>query len=51
MAKTKWKDIKDATTAPIGYKWQNNGKSRFSKEYKSRLVKINKNKSSGKSTG
>lgn len=34
-----WQDIPNATTAPKGYKWQNNGKSRFSGEYKNRLVK------------
>lgn len=34
-----WKDIPGATNAPSGYKWQNNGKSRFSGEYKNRLVK------------
>lgn len=37
-----WQDIPGATTAPIGYKWQNNSKSRFSKEYKSRLIKEDK---------
>lgn len=34
-----WRDIPGATNAPSGYKWQNNGKSRFSGEYKNRLVK------------
>ena len=34
-----WKDLGGATTAPSGYKWQSNGKSRFSGEYKHRLVK------------
>ena len=40
----KWKDIVGTLTQPIGYKWQNNGKSRFSKEYKNRPVKISKEK-------
>ena len=31
--------ISGATTAPDGYHWENNGKSRFSGEYKHRLVK------------
>lgn len=34
-----WHDLDGATTAPNGYKWQSNGKSRFSGEYKNRLVK------------
>ena len=34
-----WQDIPSALTALKGYKWQNNGKSRFSKEYKHRLIK------------
>lgn len=34
-----WRDIPGATTAPSGYKWQSNGKSRFGGEYKNRLVK------------
>lgn len=34
-----WHDLGGATTAPNGYKWQSNGKSRFSGEYKNRLVK------------
>ena len=42
-----WKDIQGASTAPKGYKWQNNGKSRFSKEYKSRLVKVKDKKTGG----
>lgn len=33
-----WKIIKDATTNPKGYKWINNGKSRFSKNYKQGLL-------------
>ena len=37
-----WQDIQGALTAPKGYKWQNNGKSRFSKEYKHRLIKEDK---------
>ena len=34
-----WKRIEGALTAPIGYHWENNGKSRFSGEYEHRLVK------------
>ena len=33
-----WQDIPGATTAPRGKKWQNNGKSRFSADYKHRLA-------------
>lgn len=39
---SKWKEIKGATTAPLGYKWVNNGKSLFSKDYKHKLVKDKK---------
>lgn len=35
-----WKKF-DAPTAPNGWSWCNNGKSRFSKEYKNGLIKIN----------
>lgn len=34
--------LQGATTAPNGYEWYSNGKSRFSKEYKHILVKENK---------
>lgn len=34
-----WKVLKGATTAPKGYVWASNGKSRFSKDYKNALVK------------
>lgn len=33
-----WKDLDGAANAPAGKKWQSNGKSRFSGEYKHRLV-------------
>lgn len=48
---TEWKDIKNAWTAPNGYKWQCNGamfvknedgKYVYNKNYKQRLVKISK---------
>ena len=35
-----WRVIEGATTAPVGYKWVNNGKSLFSKEYERALLKI-----------
>ena len=36
-----WKKINNATTAPVGYVWINNNKSRFSKqEYQSALLKL-----------
>ncbi|MBO5711658.1 MAG: hypothetical protein J6R47_02365 [Acholeplasmatales bacterium] len=35
-----WSFIQGATTAPIGYKWVNNGKSLFSKQYEHALLKI-----------
>ena len=38
-----WKIIKDATTNPKRYKWINNGKSRFSKNYKQGLLKVKEN--------
>lgn len=34
-----WRVIEGALTAPIGYKWVNNGKSVFSKEYRQALLK------------
>lgn len=45
-----WKDIEGATTAPHGYKWQSNGKSRFSGEYKNRLVKKDEPKAKKRTT-
>lgn len=35
-----WKPLIGAQTAPIGYEWYFNGKSRFINEYKSALVKF-----------
>jgi hypothetical protein len=35
-----WKVNEKATTAPVGYKWINNGKSLFSGERKIALLKI-----------
>ena len=35
-----WRVIQGAATAPRGYKWVNNGKSLFSKEYEQALLKI-----------
>ena len=38
------KIIEDGTvTNPKGYKWINNGKSRFSKNYKQGLLKVKEN--------
>lgn len=37
-----WKECKGASTAPVGYKWINNGKSRFGGEYKNKLIKAEK---------
>lgn len=34
-----WKYDPGATTAPRGYRWANNGKSRFGGEFKQALVK------------
>ena len=34
-----WMLIKGATTAPVGYEWISNGKSRFSMDYRIALVK------------
>ena len=34
-----WQPIEGAVNAPVGYHWENNGKSRFGGEYKHRLVK------------
>ena len=42
-----WQDIQNATTAPKGYKWQSNGKSRFSPDYETRLVAIDGMPASG----
>lgn len=39
---SEWKPIKGATTAPKGYEWVSNGKSRFSKDYRHKLSKIEK---------
>lgn len=36
-----WRDLNGTTTAPLGYKWQSNGKSFFSGERKIRLVPEN----------
>lgn len=36
---TTWQPIQGATTAPIGYHWESNGKSRFGGEYEAKLVK------------
>ena len=33
-----WREIKGAMTAPKGYAWISNGKSRFSKGYQAALV-------------
>ena len=38
-----WKIIKGATNNPKGYKWNNNGKSRFSKNYKQGLLNVKEN--------
>ena len=35
-----WRVIEGATNAPLGYKWVNNGKSFFSKDYEHALLKI-----------
>ena len=34
-----WSIVKGATTAPVGYRWIHNGKSRFSKERKLAFLK------------
>lgn len=34
-----WKKIKSASSAPNGYEWWSNGKSRFKEGYESALVK------------
>lgn len=34
-----WKKVKGAETAPKGYSWYTNGKSRFGGEYECALVK------------
>lgn len=38
-----WKFDERAVTAPKGYKWANNGKSRFSPDYRQALVKVGEN--------
>lgn len=35
-----WIYIKGATTAPKGYRWANNNKSRFEPGYKHALIKV-----------
>lgn len=45
-----WKKIEGATTAPVGYHWENNGKSRFGGEYKQRLVKDEEPEETAKAT-
>ena len=35
-----WKVLEGATTAPRGYKWYTNGKSRFGDQYEDALIKI-----------
>ena len=37
-----WKETKGSTTAPLGYKWVDNNKSRFGGERQRALLKINK---------
>lgn len=39
-----WAFIKGASTAPVGYRWANNRKSRFSAEYEQALVKVDDHK-------
>ena len=34
-----WRYLDGATTAPLGYRWACNGRSRFGGEYRSALVK------------
>ena len=34
-----WRYIDGAQTAPMGYRWASNGKSRFSGEYEHALIK------------
>ena len=34
-----WKYLDGATTAPNGFRWASNGKSRFSDDYRHALVK------------
>lgn len=36
-----WRVIEGATTAPKGYKWYDNGQSRFGEKYESALIKNN----------
>lgn len=35
-----WKWLEGATTAPNGFRWANNNKSRFSVEYRHALVRV-----------
>ena len=35
-----WRVLEGATTAPVGYKWISNGKSFFSKDFESALLKM-----------
>lgn len=37
-----WSKLSGATTAPKGYEWWSNGKSRFKDDYESALVKVAK---------
>jgi hypothetical protein len=37
-----WTRITGALTAPAGYEWYSNGKSRFSRDYKQGLVRSRK---------
>lgn len=39
-----WKQIVGAMTAPVGYEWISNGKSRFSADYRKALVKEKPNR-------
>lgn len=35
-----WKYLDGATTAPNGFRWASNGKSRFSADYRHALVRV-----------
>ncbi len=39
-----WVNLRSSTTAPRGYEWYSNGKSRFKSGYRHALVKISKKK-------
>lgn len=41
-----WQKLEGATTAPKGYEWYSNGKSRFGGEYKNALIKTSETKTS-----